>query len=168
MKGLNNISLISIKDLNIENIEQVFLGNNVYFEKEIDIKIPCKYGTKELQFYCLLNDLFFYFQFQDIKLGNLFDIFLHLSSFINQINENDENLISKSNYLINILYMYLENRDIDPNYFVGIVETCIPFDKTIACKTLEALKNIRGQVKFLINNIPINDYTGEITGNEIP
>ena len=164
LEGLDNISL---KDVTIEKIEKVFLENNVYFNKEIDIKIPCKYGTKELQFYCLLNDLFFYFQSENIEKKKLFNIFLYLSRFIKKINENDENLIAKSNYLINILYMYLENRDIDQEYFVKIVETCIPFDKTTARKTLEALKNDKGQVQFLIDNIPINDYTGEITGNEI-
>ena len=63
--------------------------------------------------------------------------------------------------------MYLETKDIAPNYFFQIVETCLTFDKEIAMTTLEALKNINSQVKFLINNIPINDYKGEITGNEI-
>jgi len=43
LKGLNKISL---KDISIENIEKVFLENDVYFNKEIDIKIPYKYGTK--------------------------------------------------------------------------------------------------------------------------
>jgi len=164
LKGLKNIDR---KDLSIENIEKVFLENNVYFDKEIDIKIPSKYGTKELRFYCLLNDLLFYFRSSNIELKNLFNIFLTLNIFINQINENDENLIAKSNYLFNILYMYLETKDIAPNYFFQIVETCLTFDKEIAMTTLEALKNINSQVKFLINNIPINDYKGEITGNEI-
>ena len=164
LKGLKNIDR---KDLSIENIDKVFLENNVYFDKEIDIKIPSKYGTKELRFYCLLNDLLFYFRSSNIELKNLFNNFLTLSIFINQINENDENLIAKSNYLFNILYMYLETKDIAPNYFFQIVETCLTFDKEIAMTTLEALKNINSQVKFLINNIPINDYKGEITGNEI-
>ena len=164
LKGLNKISL---KDVSIENIEKVFLENGVYFNKEIDIKIPCKYGTKELKFYCLLNDLFFYFHSGDIKLKNLFTIFLILSRYIKKIDENDENLISKSNYLINILYMYLENKDIESSYFDAIVETCIPFDKTTANTTLEILKDINGPVQFLIDEIPIQDYKGELTGNEI-
>ena len=40
--------LIKIKEVNINNIEKVFLNNNIIFEEEIDIKIPNKYGSKEL------------------------------------------------------------------------------------------------------------------------
>jgi hypothetical protein len=45
-KTFININKISLKDISIENIEKVFLENDVYFNKEIDIKIPYKYGTK--------------------------------------------------------------------------------------------------------------------------
>ena len=159
--------LITIEDITIENIEKVFLNNNVYLEKEIDIKIPNKYGTKELKYYSLLNDLLFYFRNTNIELDKLFSVFFILGSFINQMDENDEFLISKSNYLINILYMYLENKNIDLIYFHQIVETCLPFNEEVANKSLQELKNEKNLVKFFINKIPINDYKGNITGNEV-
>ena len=158
--------LVKIKDVTIEKIENVFLKNNVYLESEIDFKIPNKYGSKELKFYSILNDLLFYFRNSETELEELFGVFLTLGSFINKMDEKDEFLISKSNYLINILYMFLENKNIDTGFFYDIVQTCLPFDKEVACNALKNLKEENSIVKFSINKIPIQEYEGDITGEE--
>ena len=158
--------LIKIKEVNINDIEKVFLNNNIIFEEEMDIKIPNKFGSKELRFYSLLNDLFYYFHFSGIRLDELFDIFSILSVFINKIKEDDEYIIKKSNYLFNILYMYLENKKIDTNMFFDIVSTCLPFDSETANNTIKSLKNLRIIIKFTINGIPLEKYEDSITGNE--
>lgn len=160
--------LVEIKNVTLEKIENIFLKNKVYFDEEIDIKIPYKYGTKELKYYSLLSDLFFYFHFTNKQINDLFNIFSHIKIFINKIKEGDEHLILKFNYLFNILYMYLHNNYIDQNIFIDIVTTCLSFDKEKANEVFKKFQEIIGDAPIcLINGIPIKKYKGKITGNEI-
>ena len=150
-----------------EKIDEIFIKNNVFFEECIDIKVPYKYGTKELKFYSLLNDLYYYFHSSELRLIDKFETFKILTIFIKNIKNDDENLILKCNYLINILYMYLDSNNIEKNIFQDIVTTCIPFNEVFANKILEIMKSSlsNGDV-ILINNIPITQYQGIITGVE--
>ena len=165
---LSDLINLIIDEISIKKIEEIFIKNNVLFDKEIDIKVPYKYGTRELMFYSLLNDIFFYFHDSNLTITNLFGTFQILETFINNIIKEDENLISKCNYLFNILYMYLEIKSIDIGIFADIVSTCIPFKKELANLTLNNFKFQKKKADgIFINKTPIAEYTGEITGNEI-
>ena len=161
-------SLIDIKKGTKEKINDVFIKNNVYFEEKIDLIIPYKYGVKELQFYCLLNDLFFYFQNGDIDLNKKYSIFLKLKMFITHIKEIKENLILKCNYLINILCLYLKNEYIDLEIFMKIIYTCLPFDKKVANDAFQKLKKQqKGEsISIYINGISFENYEEALTGEE--
>ena len=161
-------SLINIKEKTMEEITDVFIKNNVYFEKPIDLIIPYKYGVKELQFYSLLNDLYFYFIDPKTDLKGKYNVFLKLKLFISYMKEIKENLILKCNYLINILYIYKENGYIDLDMFKKIVYTCLPFDKNVANEALKKIKQetLGEDISIYINNISIENYKGVLTGEE--
>ena len=153
--------------LNVDDIKNIFINNKVYFEKEIDFKVPNKYGSKELKYYSLLSDVYYYFiNKPEINLEEKSTVFMYLSPLIEKMNYlNEEELISCSNLLINILYMFLDNETINDSLFTKIVSSCFPFDINIANKTLASITKypvmkINGEL-ININNCNLKD------GNEI-
>ena len=98
-------------NVDINKINEIFNENKVFFDKEIDCKVPNKYGSIELRYYSLLSDLFYYFNNKpEISLKLKLKVFSDLSSFIQKMNDlENEELICCSNLLINILHMFLDN-----------------------------------------------------------
>ena len=145
--------LVEINPTTVDEINNVFYNNNVYFEEEIDLKIPNKRGTIELQFYCLLNDIYFYFnnKKKTIDLETKFSKFMYLQPFIEKLSRfiNPNDIILRANYLINILYMFLEAESLQHLIFRKIVKACLPFDRELAN---EVLKLIKRKFKITINN----------------
>ena len=159
--------LIELTNISYEEINKIFTNNNVFFEKMIDIKVPYKYGTKELKFYSLLSDLFFYFSSTKCPIIDLYKVFKIMKLFIINMINDDELLILKCNYLINILYMYLESGNIDKNIFKEIVTTCIPFNEKYANNVLKNIKyELTDDDVILIDDIPITKYEGNLSGDE--
>ena len=62
--------LINNKSISIKIIDDIFLKHHVFFDRQIDLIIPNKHGTKELQYYSLLNDLFYYFHWKNFGLSS--------------------------------------------------------------------------------------------------
>ena len=89
-----------------------------------------------------------------ICLESKIEVFFCLEPFIKEMEklENDE-IICCSNLLINILYMFLDNKNIDHSLFYKIVQSCLPFDIDIANNTL---KKYVGRIKIKINGILLN------------
>jgi len=163
---LTEISKITKEKANINLINNIFLTNNVYFNNEIDIKVPNKKGCLELKYYSLLSDIFFYFNNnnKNVDLLKRLRIFKALSIFINNMkNIEDNELISNSNLLINILYMYLEMETIEYEILCKIVLTCLPFDLNLANKTL---KLFIGNEYIKINDETINENNSFIRNGE--
>jgi hypothetical protein len=154
-------------DLNLDHIKNIFINNKVYFEKEIDFKVPNKYGSKELKYYSLLSDVYYYFiNKPEINLEEKSSVFLYLRPLIEKMNDlNEEELISCSTLLINILYMFLDNKTINDSLFTKIVDSCLPFDIKVANKTLSSITKHRVMKingEFInVNNCNLED------GNEI-
>lgn len=161
------LELTQIQVLKLENIQKIFFKNKVYFKNQIDLRIPYKYGSKELQFNSNLSDLYFYFQSSKKKIDDLFSVFIIMDDFIKNIEKNDANIILKSNYLINILYMFLDGGNLDRSLFMSIVKTCIPFNQKTANQAFNDLKNnLKKGITIIINDTPIKNYNKVITGNE--
>lgn len=142
--GLSIIELNeNIDILTIDAIKEKFTINNVYFEKEFMFKIPNKKGTFEIQYYSLLNDLWFYFEpninkNKNFELKQLFKVFCYLAPAFEDIpNMTDEHAICIFNYLINILYIYKDSEIIDVITFNDIILSCLTFNKDIAKKNLK-------------------------------
>ena len=168
---INILSNIDKMNLNVDiyKINEVFNENKVFFDKEIDCKVPNKYGSIELRYYSLLSDLFYYFNSKpEISLKSKLKVFSDLSSFIKKMNDlENEELICCSNLLINILYMFLDNQKINHPLFYKIVDSCLPFDINIANKVLQLLI-LNNKTVVKLNGILINDKNCVIkTGDEI-
>ena len=154
-------------DLNLDHIKNIFINNKVYFENEIDFKVPNKYGSNELKYYSLLSDVYYYFiNKPEINLEEKSSVFLYLRPLIEKMNDlNEEELISCSTLLINILYMFLDNKTINDSLFTKIVDSCLPFDINVANKTLSSITKHRVMKingEFInVNNCNLKD------GNEI-
>jgi hypothetical protein len=59
------------KKINISNVHEIFTKNNVFFDSEFDFKIPLKKGNFEIQYYSLLNDIWYYFDLENNKSNEL-------------------------------------------------------------------------------------------------
>lgn len=151
---LSNINEVINDIIDIQQIKDIFINNKVYFEEEIDFKVPNKHGSIELKYYSLLSDIFYYFDNNLICLESKIEVFFCLEPFIKEMEklENDE-LICCSNLLINILYMFLDNKNIDLSLFNKIAKSCLPFDIDIANNTL---KKFVGRAKIKINGVLLN------------
>lgn len=164
---LSNINEIINEIDDFNQISNIFIKNKVYFDEEIDFKVPNKYGSKELRYYSLLSDIFYYFNNKfDLDLESKIEAFLCLNLFIKNMEKLDDNeLISCSNLLINILYMFLDNKDIIYSKFDKIVQSCLPFDINIANNTLA---NLAGKAKMKIDGVSLSKTNCFIkTGDEI-
>lgn len=168
----NNIKLIFqkicleiIENINQESIENIFENNNVYFKKDLDIIIPYKYGTKELKFYCIMNDILNFFKSKKRTLNEKFKLFNRFKSLIKDIkNLNDEEIISIFNYLTNILYIFLEKGNYDSILLNHILNSCHSFNKGNANKIINDAKNnkdkfikINGKYPYEYNKIDIQE-----------
>ena len=101
------------------------------------------------------------------RLIDLYDTFLSLRKYIIDMKKDDKDLILKSNFLINILYMYLDNKNIDISKFLEIVDTCRIFDINIANDVFKELKVLKPQyIKIAVNSISIENYENLINGEE--
>ena len=157
-----------------EEIREIFINNNVYFEEEFKFKIPNKKGTFEIQYYTLLNDLWYYFKIdlnnnKNLDLKKLINVFLYLKPVFKDLpNMTDEHAISVFDYLINIIYIFKNSGDIDMITFYHIVSSCLTFNKDIANQNFKKMKeNIFLSTDLLINNIPAKDYNEDIKGEEM-
>ena len=98
-----NICLNIIDDGTDNNIKEIFEKNCVYFKENINVTIPYKFGTKELKFYCLLNDIYLYFYSNKLSFDKKITIFCYLRNLIISIEHlEDDEIILIFNYLINI------------------------------------------------------------------
>ena len=124
------------------NIKNIFEKNGVYFKEEINNKIPNKLGTYEFQYYCILNDIYYYFQDNRIVFSEKKNIFNDVFELIIENLDEliDDEIISIFNYLVNILYIYLEQKNINMQILANIVDSCLPFNKTKAESLLKYLK----------------------------
>ena len=161
----NIIEKDSIKDMfkkicvditiNIYNkkIETIFEDNHIYFDDNFDINIPNRFGTNELKFYCILYDIYCFFNNNNLSFEQKREIFFNLDElFYSLDNLSDYEAIKVFNYLINILYIYTEVGQINTNEFEKIIKSCLPFNKEKANSLIKYLKKIK--VKFLkINGI---------------
>ena len=159
------------KDININEINKIFENNNVYFENPIDFKIPNKYGTIEIQYYSLLSDIYFYFNQNDPKklmpLTQRHYMFSFLREYILEMkNIEDKELLANFNYLINILYIYLENESIKIKEFKYVVLSCLPFNQKIADQTIKILKENNINFNILINGESIETFDRNILGDD--
>ena len=163
-------NIIRINRISYAQITKVFSDKNVFFEQPIDIRVPNKYGTNEIQFYSLLSDIFFYFEKfkgDKINLKEKFQKFYMLKYFIDKMNFLDEKeLISNTNLLINMLYIFKEKGDIDNHLFSLIVKSCTPFNTEIANESLNFLQN-NNELDLYINNISFKSYKKKIKENDI-
>ena len=176
--GLNIINFTfndgcyDLKKITTENIYAIFVKNNVFFNKEYDFNIPVKNGNYTIQYYSLLNDIWFYFDLnknnaKKLSLIDLVEIFNYLQPFFNEMNNqmDDKELISILNYLINIIYIYKDSGTIDISKFLVIIDSCLPFNK-------EKTNNIFNEIKYnisqfvKINGECTNKYKNEISGKE--
>ena len=143
---------IDIINTDVNNIKNIFEKNGVYFIKKIYNIIPNKLGTNEFQYYCLLNDIFYYFDDNRVSFDNKKEIFSIYEPIIVSLDElNDYEIITIFNYLVNILYIYLDQTNINMLILYKIVNSCLPFNQNKAKSLLLYLKQKKR--KFLkINN----------------
>lgn len=89
-----------------------------------------------------------------ICLESKIEVFFCLEPFIKEMEklENHE-LICCSNLLFNILYIFLDNKNIDHSLFDKILLSCLTFDIDIANNTL---KKFVGRAKIKINGVLLN------------
>ena len=119
--------------LNYNDIIEIFKDNKVFFRKILNFRIPNKKGTFEIQYYSLLNDLWFYFDTnlnmnKNLDLRKLINIFNYLKPAFKDIpNMTDEHAICIFNYLINIMYIYKDSGIIDKSIFFSIILSCLTF-----------------------------------------
>ena len=168
----SKLLLLEDDNVSIKNIDKIYKTNNVFFERPIDFKIPNKYGTNEIQYYSLLSDIYYYFNQNNSKkkipIIQRYHIFSILEEYILEMkNINDKELISQFNYLINILYIYLENESINLKELKYIVLSCLPFNEKIANETITILKNKKLNFKFFINGKDIKCFYDNIKDNDI-
>lgn len=153
-----NICLNIIDDGTDNNIKEIFEKNCVYFKENINVTIPYKFGTKELKFYCLLNDIYLYFYSNKLSFDKKIKIFCYLRNLIISIEHlEDDEIILIFNYLINILHIYLDKKIIDKFIFSLIIKSCLPFNEEKANYTINLMKNIKENV-FKINKKNICEY----------
>ena len=119
--------------LNYNDIIEIFKDNKVFFRKILNFRIPNKKGTFEIQYYSLLNDLWFYFDTnlninKNLDLKKLINIFNYLKPTFKDIpNMTDEHAICIFDYLINIMYIYKDSGIIDKSLFFSIILSCLTF-----------------------------------------
>ena len=77
-----NICLNIIDDGTDNNFKEIFENNCVYFQENINVTIPYKFGSKELKYYCLLNDIYLYFNSNKLSFENKIKIFKYLKNLI--------------------------------------------------------------------------------------
>ena len=131
-----------INNIKAKNIETIFEENNIYLEDGIDIKIPNKFGTFELQYFCIISDIFNYFKSKKLTFSQKVDVFVFFRELIARLNYlKDNEIILIFNYLINILYILLEKKSIQKNIFYLIVKSCLPFDQKNANSFINECKN---------------------------
>ena len=146
-ENFKNICLDIINKGTDNNIKKIFENNCVYFQENINVTIPYKFGSKELKFYCLLNDIYLYFNSNKLSFENKIKIFKYLKNLIITIEYlEDDEIISIFNYLINILHIYLDEKIIDLNIYSLIIKSCLPFND-------EKAKNVINFMKKLDENI---------------
>ena len=162
-------NLIKINNATHDQILKVFSDNNVYFDQPIDLRFPNQYGTNEIQFFSLLSDIFFYFQKtkeDKVNLKEKYEKFVMLKYYIDRMHLLDcKDLISNTNYLVNMLYIFKEKGCIDLHIFSLIVKTCVPFDINVAKKAIKKLKDY--EFDFYINNENFKSYKKEINENDL-
>ena len=80
------------RKIDISDIYKIFIKNKVFFCEEFDFKIPVKKGNSEIQYYSLLNDIWYYFDTTKIKskvlsLVDLIDLFNYLKPIFEEMSE---------------------------------------------------------------------------------
>ena len=172
--GLSIINHYNNKNIDLNIIQNEFIKNKVYFEKEFVFKVPYKNGTLEIQYYSILNDLWFFFDTKynnkkSIEINDLVEIFSKLKNVYTDLdNKTDLESLIIFNYLVNILYIYKDSGYIDRSVLQSIVISCLSFDKNLANNSFKTFKNSDYLNKnLIINNIPSGNYNKEINGEEI-
>ena len=162
-------NIIKLENISYDKISKVFTDKNVFFDKPIDTMVPNKYGTNEFQFFSLLSDTYYYFQDTEgdkINLKEKFNKFVALKYLINRMNNLDEKqLISNTNLLINMLYIYKEKGTMNYYLFDLIIKTCTPFDAEVANESLNLLKSYK--LELYINGLYFKSYNNKINENDI-
>ena len=108
--------------------------------------MPNRYGTFEIQYYSILNDLWFYFDpeynnAKKIKLSELLKVFRLLGYVYEDLDKKtDQEAINIFNYLVNILYIYKDSGLIELSIFHLIIYSCLSFDKDSANNRLKHIK----------------------------
>ena len=162
------------KNKSKNEIWNIFLERKVYFEKEFQFKLPNKYGTFEIQYYSILNDLWFYFDpeynnAKKIKLFELLKVFRLLGYVYEDLDKKtDQEAINIFNYLVNILYIYKDSGLIELSIFHLIIYSCLSFDKDSANNRLKHIKEKYNYINYTmyINEIEAIYYDKQITGEE--
>ena len=136
--------------------------------------MPNRYGTFEIQYYSILNDLWFYFDpeynnAKKIKLSELLNVFRLLGYVYKDIDKKtDQETINIFNYLVNILYIYKDSGLIELSIFHLIIYSCLSFDKDSANNRLKHIKENYNYINYTIyiNEIEAIYYDKQITGEE--